>query len=75
MTSRRLVAPDIPISGNRRLGCYSVPSGMPGEARSCTELDSLVRVLSRKYMKKLNAQAMAYDRETNHGVKQGAQLK
>jgi predicted secreted Zn-dependent protease len=49
-------------------------STLPAD-RSCTELDSLVRVLSRKYMKKLNAQAMAYDRETNHGVKQGAQLR
>ena len=44
-----------------------LPSG-----KSCSELDKIVRSLSRERMEKLNADSQAYDLATNHGVTQGA---
>ncbi len=40
--------------------------------QSCSELDRMVRTLSREWMEKLDADSKEYDLATNHGVTQGA---
>jgi predicted secreted Zn-dependent protease len=43
--------------------------------QSCSELDRLIKVLSRERMERLNADSKAYDLSTNHGLTQGAIFK